>query len=344
MRATDIAKAAVYPLSNANVAIALVVFWLLACLAALAGMMGLWLGFFLMPAIFRYMMILLEARARGRQPEPPGTEYFSWFDNVWSLFPFVIVFMVAWGAYTIYFSLGEVAAWIFVVLFGAVYPAMLGVLAITHSPMQSLNPVALFHFISRCRLSYLVAPAYLVLVTLLSFAGRSLGVFGSLLFDLFLVFSLHAVIGAVIAPQGIIDDVSIPDDWSEDETELAARMEQSRTQILTHAYALISRGNRESGMQHITDWLEKDQDPVAAWGWFFSRMLAWENQRPALFFAQRYIHDLLQYGEKVAALKVIMRCRMVDEQFKPADGDMPAAIAAAQELHNTELTAVLKRL
>jgi hypothetical protein len=40
---------------------------------------------------------------------------------------------------------------------------------------------------------------------------------------------------------------------------------------------------------------------------------------------------------------VILRCRLVDEQFRPGADDMPAAIRAAESSGNNELVAVLKR-
>ena len=73
-------------------------------------------------------------------------------------------------------------------------------------------------------------------------------------------------------------------------------------------------------------------------------MLAWEQQQHALFFAQKYIHDALRHGEKIPAVKVILRCRLVDEQFHPFRDDLPAAVAAAESTGNIELAAVLKQV
>jgi hypothetical protein len=73
-------------------------------------------------------------------------------------------------------------------------------------------------------------------------------------------------------------------------------------------------------------------------------MLRWEQKQHALFFAQHYIHDMLQHGEKITALKVIMRCRLIDDQFHPSREDLPAVIEAAESSGNIELAAVLKRL
>jgi hypothetical protein len=73
-------------------------------------------------------------------------------------------------------------------------------------------------------------------------------------------------------------------------------------------------------------------------------MLAWESPTPALFFAQHYLHEQLQQGEQVPAVKLIMRCRMMDEQFRPLDEDRAAAIAAAEAVSNDDLAAQLRRI
>ncbi len=112
---------------------------------------------------------------------------------------------------------------------------------------------------------------------------------------------------------------------------------------MSHAYGFISRGNRDSGLAHIKEWIADDQDPEAAWAWYFNKMLGWENQQHALFFAQHYVHDLLRHGDTVPALKIIMRCRLINDRFKPLGEDVPVAIEAAESVGNRELAAVLKR-
>lgn len=119
-------------------------------------------------------------------------------------------------------------------------------------------------------------------------------------------------------------------------------LEKARKNVLNHAYGFISRGNRDGGFKHIFEWIEDDPDPAAAWAWFFARMSRWENQEPALFFAQHYVHDHLRHGEQVSAVKLIMRCRLVDERFRPSADDLPAAIAACESCNNPELAAILR--
>jgi hypothetical protein len=114
--------------------------------------------------------------------------------------------------------------------------------------------------------------------------------------------------------------------------------------VLNHAYGFISRDNRAGGFRHIFDWINEDPEPAAAWAWFLDRMLVWESPKPALFFAQHYLHEQLQHGEQVAAVKLILRCRMMDERFRPLEEDHAAAIAAAEAVSNDDLAADLRRI
>ena len=133
----------------------------------------------------------------------------------------------------------------------------------------------------------------------------------------------------------------VPDEASKSDNSRAP--EADRTRVLNHAYGFISRDNRSGGLEHIFAAIEDDPDPAAAWVWFLERMLSWEDQTAALFFAQHYLHDLLQHGEPVRAAKLMMRCRLIDEQFRPLPEDIDAAIEAATAVSNDELVAVLQR-
>lgn len=343
MKLNKLGKAIIYPLADVGVLMALIVFALLVALAGRAGMFGLWLLVLIVPAVFRYQIVLLEARARGRDPRTPGPEFFSLTDNSWSLFPVVIVFAIAALSYFVLALAGVVIMLAFIAAVGAVYPAVLGVLAITHSPLQSVNPINLMRFIDRCGHSYWIAPFYLLLITILMpFMSIFSGVLSHFV-EMFLLFSLHSVIGSLIEPYGLMDDVRIPDDVEPDSVQVRADLDKQRGGILGHAYGLISRGNRDGGFKHITDWISEDPEPAAAWAWFFDRMLTWEQKQHALFFAQHYIHDMLRHGEEIPSLKVIMRCRLIDERFKPFAADLPAAIGVAERHGNSELAAVLRR-
>ena len=50
------------------------------------GLLGIWLAIATIPAFLRYLTMIAEARAQGRDAAPPGIEYFSLVGNVWTLF------------------------------------------------------------------------------------------------------------------------------------------------------------------------------------------------------------------------------------------------------------------
>jgi hypothetical protein len=343
MKPANLFKAILYPLTESSVIIPVLVFWLLMSFARWGGVLGLYLMFLVIPAVFRYQMILLEARAYGREPATPDVDFFRWFGNAWTLFPVPLVLIAAWGITAAGASFGSAAAILALFVAGALLPASFAVLAITHSPMQSLNPVAIGRLLQKCADTFWIASVYMVVAGWIMLQAESLPTMLANLVTMLLISSVFSVIGSLIEPYGLMEDVSIPDSLQPDEEAIAGDLEKARTDVLTHAYGFVSRGNREGGFKHIMDCITKDPDVVAAWAWFFDRMMAWEQNEHALFFAQHYIHDMLQHGEKTPALKVIIRCRLVNEQFRPLREDMPAAIEAAESSGNIELATVLKR-
>ena len=344
MNPQKLLSAVVFPLTNPGVLLALVVFSGLMLLVSLAGLLGIYLALAVIPALVRYQMVLLEACARGKEPEPPGPEFFTMVGNVWTLFPAIVLVAIAGIAYMASQSFGQSGMYTALTIAGFLYPAMLGVLAITHSPLQSLNPVALYRFITHAGCSYSVASIYLLVIALVLPYVADLGVFVGGLVEMFFVFSLHAVIGTIIEPAGIVDDIDIPEPLEPDEATIAESLEAVRASALTHAYGFITHDNRKGGFEHITEAIDDDPNPAEAWRWYFERMLQWEESHHALFFAQHYVRDMLAHNEDTQALKLVMRCRMMNEQFKPFAGDLPRLIEAAEAWGNDELATVLKRM
>lgn len=343
MRAAELARAALLPLTELAVFLPLVLFALLATLGIYGGLIGLFLLVLLLPPIFRFQMLVLEATAKGVRPEPLDAENFSVAGSAWALFPLPLVILLIWLAVVIAQRYGEAAQNLFLFAAAWVLPAMLAVLAITRSPLQSINPVAIARLLRTCGDTFWMAPVYLFLTSWLCLQLDALPLPLEILVQLVLSFSFFALTGALIEPYALVDNVYIPDAREPDASEILGDIEKHRVAVLGHAYGFISRENRKGGFGHIIDAIGRDPDPAAAWAWYFNRMLGWENQRHALFFAQHYVHDALQRGERVAAVKAIMRCRLVDERFRPFPDDLPAAIEAAEASANHELAAVLER-
>lgn len=344
MKPADVARAITYPVTEINVLVPLIAFWLLVSLLSLGGLLGLFLIFLLIiPAIFRFQMIILEARARRVTPATPGIEFFNWFGKAWTIFPFLLVVLLTWMTVVVAQRFGTAFAILPVVLASVFFPASIAVLAITHSPLQSLNPLALGRLWRRCSATFWLASLFLIVASWLAVESEALLPMLTDLVQLLLSFSFFSLVGALIAPYELIEDIELPAPLERDAREVAAEQEKPRTVALNHAYGFVSRGNREGGFQHVFDSIQKDPDPAAAWAWFFDRMLKWENQTTAMFFAQHYLHDQLRHGEQLPAVKLIMRCRLVDEYFRPLPEDVPAAIAACEAHDNGELADILRR-
>jgi hypothetical protein len=343
MRPADLARAALLPVTEPAVLLALMLFTVLGTIGIYGGLLGLFLLALLVPTVFRFQMLVLEATAKGTRPEPLDADNLSIAGSAWALFPLPLVIAVGWAAFSAWQRFGDGAAMIVLLIAGCVLPASLAVLAITRSPLQSINPVALGRLLKIAGSSFWIASVFLFVTSWLCLQLDALPLPVEVFVQLALMFSFFSVTGALIEPYGLMADVYIPDAVEPGEEEIRGNIEKHRVAALGHAYAFISRDNRKGGFDHIFEAIAGDADPAGAWAWYFDRMLGWENPQHALFFAQHYVHDALRHGEHVAALKAIMRCRRVDERFKPFEDDLPAAIAAAEASANTELAAVLKR-
>ena len=328
-----------------TILLALIIFLLLEMLAEAAGLLGIWLTIVILPAYFRYLLYLLEARSTGREAPAPGIELFNWVDNFWSLLPLVLISILIWGVYFLAADGSLAAAIVLGVMVLFIYPASMAVLATTRSPVESLNPAALLVLLKSCGRQYLAIP--MVVVTIL-FAIWSLAIAGapylliraSAIYASILLFTLT---GSVLHDKVASISVDLPPAREPGVERLQADELRERTRVLNHAYGFFSRGNRQGGLQHLYGWLEKEADPDAACRWFFEQMMKWESTEAALVFAKTYLSLLLKQGRDIEALKLIARCRLVDARFEPRDEDRIAALAAAERQGNEEAYEYLRR-
>ena len=101
----------------------MIIFLLLQMLAGAAGLFGILLAIAILPAYFRYLLYLLEARANGREVTVPGIELFNWVENFWSLFPLGLVAILIWAEFFLLGNLGFAAAAVPGALILVLYPA-----------------------------------------------------------------------------------------------------------------------------------------------------------------------------------------------------------------------------
>lgn len=330
MKPTELLGELTYPLTDMAIMLALVSFLLLGSLALAAGLLGLWLALVLTPAFFRYALYLLEARALGHEAPAPGIELFNWVENFWSLFPLVLLAGATWLLSFVSDAVSPAAAQLMAGMLFVLLPAPMGILALSRSAIESLNPAALKRLISACGPAYF----YIPLVGLVGAAGveylRSIQAPGLVVnaAGIYVFFLFFTLTGAVMHSRQVAAMVDIYDQQEPDADALEQRLAEQRQQVANHAYGFISRGNRAGGFRHIGQWLEREADIGEAREWFFREMLSWENTDAALFFAQDYLHELLVEQQDTVAIKLIARCLHENPAFRPSEEDS----GAVQEL------------
>jgi len=348
MRTADFLRSLAYPVACKTVLPAFLLFYVAAEFMRWAISTGPFyfvsatvFAVFLLPALCLYLVYLLQARARGREPDPPGIEHLLWFGSGWSLLQVLYFVAIGYGTVTLAGTTGMAAV---VAVAAVVLPASLATLAVTQSPLESLNPVTLRKVIARCGWRYWLVTLYFVVAVAVTRYVYTSGITPWLadLVSLYLLFVFYALTGAVIRPGNLHRDVDIYEPLQPDESAIAAELLSVRNDVLNHAYGFISRGNREGGLQHIRDWIAEDPEPGSAWRWYFDNMMRWQDKMPALFFGQHYVRRLLHDGDFRAATRVIMRCRHENEAFQPFREDREQAIAAAEHVGNEELARALR--
>lgn len=319
MKASDIGRELIYPLNNMAIVFAMIFFWLLFGLAQSARLLGIALLFLTVPAYLRYLLYLLEARANGKSAPVPEITMFNPADNFWTLTPLIYIAVGIWAGMLLAKMISAIGIILIAVPVLLIVPASMAVLAVTHSPAESLNPLAMLRMIRACGANYFVVPIVLVVLSGLFVALYLAGV-PLVLIDLgtsYQVVLLFTMTGTVLHRNNLAVQIEIPDSVEPTAEELARDLEEERQTVANHAYGFISRGNREGGFAHIRQWLEKETDADEACEWFFQEMLKWENTDPALFFAQEYLGRLLRWKMQNEALKLVVRCLHENERWRP---------------------------
>jgi len=344
MKANDILNEITYPLTQAAVMMTMVLLYALLSLAVRGGVLGIFLLFLIIPPLFRYLMVLLQWRARGLDAPTLDVDHLNFLGNAWSIFPAFLAVAIGYGMYAISTNFGPTAAYVACIVVSALLPASLGILAISQSPLESMNPVSIGAVIQRCGGVYWVAPTFAIFASAAALWLHNVipypFVRGFITF--YLLFAQFALIGGIMKSADLAQEADIPDAVEPDAKAIGDALIRERTSVLNHAYGFIARDNRAGGFKHIESWLQRDPDPESAWGWFFDQMMRWEIKYPALLFGQSYLSQLLKNDEQSAAVKVMMRCQVENPDFAPLSDDLEPAIDAAEQCQNQELAEFLR--
>jgi hypothetical protein len=351
MTPADLFRELSYPLRNLTVVLAIVTFTFIFTititimqLGPVLTIVGAVLSLATLAAMIRYGMGVLEARANGQKPAVADTEMFALFDHLWAVFPLVLLFAASWMATVTQSALGSVAAIAFLIAFLAVLPASMAVLAITHSPLESLNPVAIGRMIGECGPAYVAIPLVLLVVFVASSlaADAGLPLIVDILLDVYTVFLLFTMTGAVASGSGVAARIDIGLPAGPTEQEVSETVRSDRQKVANHAYGIISRGNRDGGFRHIRQWIDEDPDPDGAIGWFFNEMMKWESKDAAMFFAQDCLAHYLYHDMDGKALKLLSACLHEDPRWRPSADDRGHAIDLAERHGREDLAKQLR--
>jgi hypothetical protein len=351
MKPADLMREIAYPLTSMAIVMAMLFFWMMfnvaKLLVSMPGFIGIILAlsllFFLTPAYFRYLLFLLEARANGQQAPVPTGEMFALTNKLWSLTPLVLVALLIWGV--IFLSdYGFILVLLYGIVFLLIAPASVAILAITHSPIESLNPWAIGRMFQVCGPPYFVAPVIVAVLAFLLALLNSMGVpkFIIELGTSYLTILMFTMTGGVLHMKGVVFNVDIGPPLEPTEKEIAGDLEKEREKVASHAYGFISRGNREGGFAHIMDWIQKEPDVHEALAWFFNAMMRWESKDAALFYAQTYISHLLHHDEDMKALKLISVCLHANPRWKPKAEDREHVLELVKKHQRDDLLRSLR--
>jgi len=343
MKPGELLKELAFPLTDLTVVMAIVGFGLFEWLAAAAGLLGLWLAFIVVPATFRYAIYLLEARAHGKETLVAGVEIFNIADNLWGIFPLLLLILMAWTGVVVATNVGWQEAQILLAVFFLVYPASMAVLGITRSPLASVNPVMLWRMIRSCGVDYAWIPVLLTAMTLIAnFLYRDLLPGFSIYFlGTYLFFLLFTLTGAVVHANGVVAEVDIDAPLPPTAKALAGNLEKARQKVASHAYGFISRGNREGGFRHIREWIQQESDADEAVRWFFNAMMKWDSSNAALFFGQECFAHFLRHENDAQALKTLSACLHLDPRWRPRTEDRSHAVDLAKRHGRDDLIRLL---
>ena len=127
-----------------------------------------------------------------------------------------------------------------------------------------------------------------------------------------------------------------------DNDKRARLSEREQQAALNHAYALLSRGNREGGFAHLNAYADNTSEPLLTRFNLFNAMLRWDLADVPLFYAQFLLPALLDAGQHAMAMKVMVQCLHRNEKFRPNAEDVPRLRALAEQTRQHDVLRALR--
>lgn len=342
MTAREFLRELVYPVTNGSLAVAIVCFAALALLAVKAGLFGLWLAVLLSFGGAKYLLAVLRARALGEEPPVAEVDLFNPASRLWMLGAWAAMTIAGFGAVLLDGAGHGAAADVLLFTAAFLFPAAALRLAVTQSPLEMLRPLALAGTIRKTGAAYGWIFAAAAVAALVNGFAAGLPEPVRFLAAAYEVVLLSSLSGAVFYSRREALDLPVRRSPEIHAARRRQAAERERRTVLDHAYAHVSRGNGPAGMVYVRQWLERNDDDVEAWRWFFEAFGEWESPRARVNFGRDYIARLGRAGAWEEALTVLGRCLALDGSFRPRDVDRKPLLAAAERHGRAGLAAALR--
>jgi hypothetical protein len=270
-------------------------------------------------ATANYCIEIIEQRALGE-----GWAVFS-LDTLATLRSQLgLVFLLELAAIVAVFKLlqafaGAELAWIFAAVATIIAPASVGLLAVTREPLRSLHPSRLLPAALRMGVLYIgLAGGSIMVVALMVLAYRRLG-FVEFFAASYASYGLAYLIGFVVYSKRLVLGVYAPRSPEAKLGRELERLQRARVRVLDHAYGIASRGNLESALAYINQYVASESDPLAARQWMYFEMTRWASARPALVFGERLAGELEAAGQADVAAKVRLSSAHLEAKLREAE-------------------------
>jgi hypothetical protein len=321
------------PLANSTLIVVAVTYGLALCVAAFAGLGGIWLGFMISLSLWRYAYEVLREVARGRTIlQPPGIESANPVGEINVVLHCVFFSVLLYFLATTPLVRGSVPLtalrWLALGLTAFAFPASAALMGLTTSPLAAFNPFSIATVIRVLGEVYWKLLG--VAAALIGFVGVVDAWLGSRGFGAWLLAScvgvwcflaLFALIGSAMGERR--REFDIPGEYERRAERDERWQDGERQKTLDIAYGSIRSGLPAQGYRTIKELLERERDSLEIYQWTFNRMLEWQDRSHALELAQRFVVRLLESKREYNALLLVDQCRKLSPGFT-----LPAEVAA----------------
>lgn len=195
-------------------------------------------------------------------------------------------------------------------------PAAVALLGVSRSPHRALDPRNLVKAALGFGLRYPLATAVAAgAMWIATFAYWRRG-FPELFAAAYSVLALAYFLGSSAYDRRLVLGVYAPRSPEAVAEAQYGRLVTRRRQALGHAYGIAAGGSTSRALEHLSDYVRTEHDPLDARLWFFHEMVRWEDGTAAMELGKALAAELNEAERREEAAKVLVGCRYLEERTK----------------------------